>query len=125
MCPSGRLAILIAVMPRATRAARKMTVGLPVRHFPADLKTALAQRADEAGTNFSSLAVKMLADEFGVAYQLQARKSRGVGLTDDVNIRMPVALRRRINARAKMRGVTAAELVIETLRARLDVPLAA
>lgn len=91
------------------------TVGILIRDFPPDLKARLVADAEAQETNLSEVAVAILADSYGVAYEPKGSRSTGVKDSAEVYLRAPDALRRKLRVRSATTGRPIRTLVLEVL----------
>jgi myo-inositol-1-phosphate synthase len=87
--------------------------------MPAPLKRALAREVGRRHSTLNDVAVGMLADRFGVAFEPSGRKGPLPGGSGAVLLRVPPALKRRLKETATARAQTTNRLVIETLSEEL------
>jgi myo-inositol-1-phosphate synthase len=90
--------------------------------MPAPLKGRLIQAAETQDSNVNDVAVGMLADRFGVSYQGSGRRGGAAGSSGVVLLRLPPALKRRIQLEAFERGRNTNDVILETLSERLGLP---
>jgi myo-inositol-1-phosphate synthase len=90
--------------------------------MPAPLKGRLIQAAETQDSNVNDVAVGMLADRFGVSYQGSGRRGGAAGSSGVVLLRLPPALKRRIQLEAFERGSNTNDVILETLSERLGLP---
>jgi myo-inositol-1-phosphate synthase len=87
--------------------------------MPAELKQRLADEVSESGASLNDVAVGILASRFAVPFEPSGRRGsppRGKG---DVLLRMPAALKEKLQTRAAERGRGANDLIVEILGERL------
>lgn len=93
------------------------TVKKIVRGVPADLQTEIRAAVDRDATNMNDLVVGILARKFSVPFAPTGRRSAAVG--DDgyatLLLRMPKALRRKINLRAETLEQSHQDLILSVL----------
>jgi myo-inositol-1-phosphate synthase len=90
--------------------------------MPAPLKGRLIQAAETQDSNLNDVAVGMLAARFGVTYQGSGRRGGAAGSSGVVLLRLPPALKRRIQLEAFERGRNTNDVILETLSERLGLP---
>jgi myo-inositol-1-phosphate synthase len=90
--------------------------------MPAQLKSRLVEEAEAQDSNVNDVAVAMLADRFGVAYVGTGRRNAAAGASGVVLLRLPQALKRRLQLEAFERGSNTNDVILETLSERLGVP---
>ncbi len=90
--------------------------------MPSTLKRRLAREVARRESTLNDVAVELLADEFGVAFQPSGRRGPVPGDTGVVLLRIPPELKRQLDAAAHERRSSTNKVVIETLAARLGAP---
>jgi len=90
--------------------------------MPTTLKRRLAREVARRESTLNDVAVELLADEFGVAFQPSGRRGPVPGDTGVVLLRMPPELKRRLDAAARERRSSTNKVVVETLTRRLGAP---
>ena len=90
--------------------------------MPSTLKRRLAREVARRESTLNDVAVELLADEFGVAFQPSGRRGPVPGDTGVVLLRIPPELKRQLDAAARERRSSTNKVVIETLAARLGGP---
>jgi myo-inositol-1-phosphate synthase len=90
--------------------------------MPPALKRRLVDEVAARQLALNDVAVGILADRFGVAFEPSGRRGAGPGASGAVVLRLPPELKRRIRAAASERGTNANDLVVHTLGQQLGVP---
>jgi len=90
--------------------------------MPSTLKRRLAREVARRESTLNDVAVELLADEFGVAFQPSGRRGPVPGDTGVVLLRMPPELKRQLDAAARERRSSTNKVVVETLTTRLGTP---
>jgi myo-inositol-1-phosphate synthase len=90
--------------------------------MPAQLKRRLVHETEARARNLNDIAVGILADRFGVPYDGSGRRSPAAGTSGVVLLRLPPALKRRIQLEAFERGTNTNDVILETLSERLGIP---
>jgi myo-inositol-1-phosphate synthase len=90
--------------------------------MPAELKRRLVHETDARTSNLNDIAVGILADRFGMPYDGSGRRSPAAGTSGVVLLRLPPALKRRIQLEAFERGSNTNDVILETLSERLGIP---
>jgi myo-inositol-1-phosphate synthase len=90
--------------------------------MPAPLKRRLVHETEARGSNVNDVAVGILADRFGIAYHGTGRRSAAAGASGVVLLRLPPALKRRIQLEAFERGSNTNDVILQTLSERLGIP---
>jgi myo-inositol-1-phosphate synthase len=93
--------------------------------MPAPLKRLLVEETEAQGSNLNDVAVGILANRFGIAYQGTGRRSGAAGASGVVLLRLPPALKRRLQLEAFERATNTNDVILETLGERLGTPLEA
>jgi myo-inositol-1-phosphate synthase len=88
---------------------------------PPGLKNRLAREVAVGGKSMNDLAVGILGSRFGVEVAESGRRSLPPGSSGVVVLRMPDALKDRLNAEARSRGTTTNDLIVRTLSETLGV----
>jgi myo-inositol-1-phosphate synthase len=87
--------------------------------MPADLKRRLADKVSTTKTNLNDVAVGILASRFAVPFQGSGRAGSPPKATGDVLLRMPPALKDKLQRRARERRRNTNDLIVETLTEQL------
>ncbi len=87
--------------------------------MPADLKRRLADRVASSKTNLNDVAVGILASRFAVPFEGTGRPGSAPKASGDVLLRMPPALKDKLQKRARERRRNTNDLIVETLSQRL------
>jgi myo-inositol-1-phosphate synthase len=87
--------------------------------MPADLKRRLADKVSTTKTNLNDVAVGILAARFAVPFEGTGRPGSPPKASGDVLLRMPPALKDKLQRRARERRRNTNDLIVETLRERL------
>jgi myo-inositol-1-phosphate synthase len=87
--------------------------------MPDELKELLAREVAHTGSSLNDLAVGILASRFGVPFDPTGRKGSPPKVKGDVLLRMPAALKDKLQLRAAERGRGANDLIVEILGERL------
>jgi myo-inositol-1-phosphate synthase len=90
--------------------------------MPAELKRRLVHETEARASNLNDIAVGILADRFGMPYDGSGRRSPAAGTSGVVLLRLPPALKRRIQLEAFERGSNTNDVILETLSERLGIP---
>src|SRR5918997_358806 len=90
--------------------------------MPAELKERLAEEVLRAGASLNDVAVGILAARFAVPFEPSGRRGTPPKGAGDVLLRMPAALKERLQQRAADRRTNTNELINEILAERLDAP---
>jgi myo-inositol-1-phosphate synthase len=83
------------------------------------LKEQLAAEVTRAGSSLNDIAVGILAARFAVPFEPSGRKGAPPKGKGDVLLRMPVALKQKLDTRAAERGRSTNDLIVEILGERL------
>ena len=89
--------------------------------MPDELKEALAAEAARAGASLNDVAVGILASRFAVPFEPSGRKGAPPKGKGDVLLRMPPALKQKLQTRAAERGRSLNDLIVEILGERLGL----
>ena len=90
--------------------------------MPAQLKRRLVHETEARASNVNDVAVGILAGRFDMPYDGSGRRSPAAGASGVVLLRLPPALKRRIQLEAFERGSNTNDVILETLSERLGVP---
>jgi myo-inositol-1-phosphate synthase len=90
--------------------------------MPAPLKRLLVEETEAQGSNVNDVAVGILANRFGISYEGTGRRSPAAGASGVVLLRVPPALKRRLQLEAFERGSNTNDVILETLSERLGTP---
>ena len=89
--------------------------------MPRVLKRRLAREVARRESTLNDVAVELLAERFGVAFEPSGRRGRVPGETGVVLLRVPPELKRRVETAAGERGTSSNNLIVESLAEQLDV----
>ena len=89
--------------------------------MPAELKERLAAAVSRTGHSLNDIAVGTLADRFAVPFEPSGRRGTAPKGKGDVLLRMPAALKDKLQTRAAERGSRTNDLIVEILAERLGV----
>ena len=89
--------------------------------MPGELKESLAAEVTRRGASLNDVAVGILADRFAVPFEPSGRKGAPPKGKGDVLLRMPAALKEKLQTRAAERGRGTNDLIVEILGERLGV----
>jgi myo-inositol-1-phosphate synthase len=89
--------------------------------MPDELKERLAAEVARSGSSLNDVAVGILASRFAVPFEPSGRKGTPPKGRGDVLLRMPAALKDKLQTRAAERGHGANDLIVEILAERLGV----
>jgi myo-inositol-1-phosphate synthase len=89
--------------------------------MPDELKETLAAEVARAGASLNDVAVGILASRFAVPFEPSGRKGAPPKGKGDVLLRMPPALKEKLQTRAAERGRGLNDLIVETLGERLGL----
>jgi myo-inositol-1-phosphate synthase len=89
--------------------------------MPGELKERLTAEVSRAGSGLNDIAVGILADRFAVPFEPSGRKGTPPKGRGDVLLRMPGALKDKLQTRAAERGRRTNDLIVEILAERLGV----
>jgi myo-inositol-1-phosphate synthase len=89
--------------------------------MPGELKGRLAAEVSRTGRGLNDIAVGILADRFAVPFEPSGRKGTPPKGRGDVLLRMPSALKDKLQTRAVERGRRTNDLIVEILAERLGV----
>jgi myo-inositol-1-phosphate synthase len=89
--------------------------------MPGELKERLADEVALAGASLNDVAVGILASRFAVPFEPSGRKGARPKGKGDVLLRMPAALKDKLQVRAAERGRRMNDLIVEILAERLGV----
>jgi myo-inositol-1-phosphate synthase len=87
--------------------------------MPAELKERLAAEVARTGRSLNDVAVGLLASRFAVPFEPSGRKGAPPKGKGDVLLRMPAALKKKLQTRAAERGRGMNDLIVELLAERL------
>src|SRR5215207_8276668 len=87
--------------------------------MPGELKEKLAEEVARAGASLNDVAVGILASRFGVPFEPSGRKGAPPKGKGDILLRMPPALKEKLQTRAAERGRSTNDLIVEILGERL------
>jgi len=87
--------------------------------MPGELKEKLAEEVARAGASLNDVAVGILASRFGVPFEPSGRKGSPPKAKGDVLLRMPAALKEKLQTRAAERRRGTNDLIVEILAERL------
>jgi predicted HicB family RNase H-like nuclease len=87
--------------------------------MPAELKEKLAAEVARAGASLNDVAVGILASRFAVPFEPSGRRGTAPKAKGDVLLRMPPALKEKLQTRAAERGRGTNDLIVEILGERL------
>jgi myo-inositol-1-phosphate synthase len=90
--------------------------------MPSELKERLAAEVASSGRSLNDIAVGILASRFAVPFEPSGRKGSPPKARGDVLLRMPAALKAKLQTRAAERGRGTNDLIVEILGDRLGVP---
>ena len=90
--------------------------------MPSSLKRALVREVARRGGNLNDLATGILAERFAVPYSPTGRRSPLAGASGVTLLRMPGALKRKIDAEAKRTSSHANDVILEVLADELEIP---
>src|SRR5436190_8999844 len=90
--------------------------------MPPQLKRRLVHETEARDSNVNDVAVGILADRFGVAYEGSGRRNAAAGASGVVLLRLPPTLKRRLQLEAFERGSNTNDVILETLSERLGLP---
>jgi myo-inositol-1-phosphate synthase len=89
--------------------------------MPGELKERLAAEVADTGRSLNDIAVGILADRFAVPFEPSGRRGTAPKGKGDVLLRMPAALKDKLQTRAAERGRRTNDLIVEILAERLGV----
>jgi myo-inositol-1-phosphate synthase len=89
--------------------------------MPAPLKRRLAREVGRRGATLNDVAVELLARRFGVEFEPSGRRGTVPGESPSVLLRVPPALRARIQAEADERESSTNAVIVETLAQALEL----
>ena len=89
--------------------------------MPGELKERLAAEVAGTGRSLNDIAVGILADRFAVPFEPSGRRGTAPKGKGDVLLRMPAALKDKLQTRAAERGRRTNDLIVEILAERLGV----
>src|SRR5918998_713175 len=99
--------------------ARRDLRSVLVRMSPT-LKRRLAREVGRSKSTLNDIAVEILAQRYGVAFERSGRKGSVPGDTGDVLLRVPPELKNELDADARERGQSMNDVIVEELSERLD-----
>jgi myo-inositol-1-phosphate synthase len=88
--------------------------------MPGELKEKLAEEVARVGASLNDVAVGILAARFAVPFEPSGRKGSSPKAKGDVLLRMPEALKEKLQTRASERGRGTNDLIVEILGERLN-----
>ena len=88
--------------------------------MPAELKQRLAAEVERTGSSLNDVAVGILASRFAIPFEPSGRKGAPPKGKGDVLLRMPAALKEKLQTRASERGRGTNDLILEILGDRLE-----
>jgi myo-inositol-1-phosphate synthase len=88
--------------------------------MPGELKQKLAAEVERTGSSLNDVAVGILASRFAIPFEPSGRKGSAPKGKGDVLLRMPAALKEKLQTRASERGRGTNELILEILGERLE-----
>ena len=91
--------------------------------MPGELKEKLAEEVARAGASLNDVAVGILASRFGVPFEPSGRKGAPPKGKGDILLRMPPALKEKLQTRASGRGRGLNDLIVEILSERLGAAI--
>jgi myo-inositol-1-phosphate synthase len=89
--------------------------------MPGELKERLAAEVSASGRSLNDIAVGILADRFAVPFEPSGRRGTAPTGKGDLLLRMPAALKDKLQTRAAERGRRTNDLIVEILAERLGV----
>jgi myo-inositol-1-phosphate synthase len=89
--------------------------------MPDELKERLAAEVARTGRSLNDIAVGILASRFAVPFEPSGRKGSPPKGTGDVLLRMPAALKEKLQTRSAERGRGVNDLIVEILAERLGI----
>jgi myo-inositol-1-phosphate synthase len=98
--------------------ARRDLKGVLVR-MPPPLKRRLGREVTRRESTLNDIAVEILAERYAVDFEPSGRKGRRPSDTGVVLLRVPPALKERLDADAHERGASMNQVIVETLAERL------
>jgi myo-inositol-1-phosphate synthase len=87
--------------------------------MPAELRERLTEEVSRAGASLNDVAVGILASRFAIPFEPSGRKGSPPKARGDVLLRMPAALKEKLQTRAVERGRHTNDLIVEILTERL------
>jgi len=99
--------------------AKREQTSILVR-MPTSLKRRLAREVSRRESTLNDVAVAILADEFDVDFTPSGRRAPAPGESGDVLLRVPPALKRRLDDAARERRSSTNTVVVDSLTERLD-----
>jgi myo-inositol-1-phosphate synthase len=87
-----------------------------------ELKERLAAEVSTTGRSLNDIAVGILASRFAVPFEPSGRRGSPPKARGDVLLRMPQALKEKLQTRAAERGLGMNDLIVEILAERLGTP---
>src|SRR5215207_11420045 len=87
--------------------------------MPGELKEKLAEEVARADASLNDVAVGILASRFAVPFEPSGRRGSPPKAKGDVLLRMPAALKEKLQTRAAERGRSTNDLIVEILGERL------
>jgi myo-inositol-1-phosphate synthase len=88
--------------------------------MPGELKQKLAAEVERTGSSLNDVAVGILASRFAIPFEPSGRKGTPPKGKGDVLLRMPAALKEKLQTRASQRGRGTNDLILEILGDRLE-----
>jgi myo-inositol-1-phosphate synthase len=101
--------------------AKRELTGVLVR-MPSTLKRRLAREVARRQGTLNDIAVELLADRYGVAFEPSGRKGSVPSDSGEVLLRVPPELKHRLDADARERGTSKNQVIVETLAEQLGSP---
>jgi myo-inositol-1-phosphate synthase len=90
--------------------------------MPSELKRRLVHEVEAQSSNLNDIAVGILAGRFGIPFAGTGRRSPAAGASGVVLLRLPPALKRRIQLEAFERASNTNDVILLALSERLGVP---
>ena len=91
--------------------------------MPAELKRRLSSEVERREATLNDIVGTILAERFDAPFEPSNRKGRAPGEGGVVLLRIPPALKQRIQSEAVERGSTTNRVIVEALAERLDLPI--
>jgi predicted HicB family RNase H-like nuclease len=98
--------------------ARKETKSILVR-MSATLKRRLGREVARRESTLNDIAVQILAERYQLEFEPSGRKGSPPGDTGDVLLRVPPAVKQRLDEDSRERGISTNQLIVEALSERL------
>ena len=86
--------------------------------MPSTLKRRLAREVARRESTLNDIAVELLAERYGVAFEPSGRKGNVPGDTGVVLLRVPPELKKRLDAAARERKSSTNKVIVEALTER-------